>query len=195
MSTTPVLTPPQQYTAGQVTANFKLPLDGLTTAAANALVAYDAEIVNAQANAEAASDPRGSAAAVLPGVTVSNTPPVAGQVLEASSPTAAAWTTPSGGSGNTKTVRSAPTSFTEGGVTGPIPLTFATPFADNNYTVQVTVLGDEVAPETPTLTQSPAVGISYIAFQAVLGAGVNVWITNNDSGAHTGIIHVTAIHD
>lgn len=101
----------------------------------------------------------------------------------------------SGGGRVIVTARSIPTSFTEGGVTGPIAVSFAVPFADNNYTVQVTVLGDEVAPETPTLVQAPAVGISYIAFQAVLGVGVNVWITNNDSGAHTGVIHVTAVHD
>jgi hypothetical protein len=101
----------------------------------------------------------------------------------------------SGGGRAIVTARSIPTSFTQGGVTGPIAVSFAVPFADNNYTVQVTVLGDEVAPETPTLTQAPAVGISYIAFQAVLGVGVNVWITNNDSGAHTGVIHVTAVHD
>jgi hypothetical protein len=131
----------------------------------------------------------------LNGIGLSLIPPIAGQVLTASSPTAAAWVTPSSGSLNYKTVRSAPISFTQAGVVGPIALSFATPFADNNYTVQVTVLGDEVASGTPTITQFPSVGISYIAFQAVLGAGVNVWIANNDSIAHTGVIHVVAIHD
>jgi hypothetical protein len=104
-------------------------------------------------------------------------------------------TAASGGPLNYKTARSIPTSFTQGGVVGPIAVSFATPFVDNNYTVEVTVLGDEVAPGTPTITQFPSVGVSYIAFQATLGAGVNVWIANNDSIAHTGIIHVIAIHD
>lgn len=131
----------------------------------------------------------------LNGIGLSLIPPIAGQVLTASSPTAAAWVTPSSGSLNYKTVRSAPISFTQAGVVGPIALSFATPFADNNYTVQVTVLGDEVASGTPTITQFPSVGISYIAFQSVMGAGVNVWIANNDSIAHTGVIHVVAIHD
>src|ERR1035437_755121 len=131
----------------------------------------------------------------LNGIGLSLIPPIAGQVLTAWFPTAAAWVTPSSGSLNYKTVRSAPISFTQAGVVGPIALSFATPFAHNNYTVQVTVLGDEVASGTPTITQFPSVGISYIAFQSVLGAGVNVWIANNDSIAHTGVIHVVAIHD
>ena len=131
----------------------------------------------------------------LNGIALSLTPPTAGQVLTASSPTAAGWVTPSGFGLNCKTVRSVATSFTQGGVTGPIALTFATPFADNNYTVSVTVLGDEVAPGTPTVTQNPSVGIEYTTLQTSVGAGVNVWITNNDSIAHTGIIHVVAIHD
>ena len=120
----------------------------------------------------------------------------AGQVLSTNgaNPQQLSWTTPSG-SLNYKTVRSAPTSFTQAGVVGPIAMSFATPFADNNYTVEVTVLGDEVAPGTPTVTQFPSVGVSYIAFQTVLGAGVNVWVCNNDSIAHTGVIHVVAIHD
>jgi hypothetical protein len=132
---------------------------------------------------------------IIGGVLLSSTPPTVGQVLTASSGVAAGWATPAGGSLNYKTVRSAPTSFTQGGVVGPIAMSFATPFVDNNYTVQVTVLGDEVAPGTPTVTQFPSVGVSYIAFQSVSGAGVNVWIANNDSIAHTGVIHVVAIHD
>jgi hypothetical protein len=94
-----------------------------------------------------------------------------------------------------QTVRSIATSFTQGGVVGPITMTFATPFADNNFTVEVTVLGDEAAPGTPTVTQFPSVGVSYIRLLAPAGTGVNVWVCNNDSIAHTGVVHVTAIHD
>lgn len=131
----------------------------------------------------------------LNGIKLSLTPPTAGQVLEASSPTAAEWVTPAGGGSlNYKVVRSAPTAFTQGGIVGPIVLSFATPFADNNYTLSVTVEGDEAAPGTPTLTQYPSVGISYIVRQAG-GAGVTVWVSNNDSIAHTGVISVVAIHD
>jgi hypothetical protein len=137
----------------------------------------------------------GGPATIIQTVAIDPTPPTTGQVLTATAPGAASWQAAGGSSLNYKTIRSAPTSFTQGGVVGPIAMSFSTPFADNNYTVQVTVLGDEVAPGTPTVTQFPSVGISYIAFQSVLGAGVNVWICNNDSIAHTGVIHVTAIHD
>lgn len=99
------------------------------------------------------------------------------------------------GGGKLQHVRSVDTSFTQAGITGPTALTFATPFADDNYTVQVTVVGDEVAPETPTMVRFPALGISYITKQTPAGTGVNVWIANNDSGAHSGVIHVTAWHD
>jgi hypothetical protein len=74
-------------------------------------------------------------------------------------------------------------------------MTFSSAFADNNYTVQVTVLGDEVAPGTPTVTQFPSVGVSYVAFQTIAGVGLNVWVSNNDSIPHTGHVHVAAWHD
>jgi hypothetical protein len=128
------------------------------------------------------------------GVVYPTVAPTTGQVITATSPTAAAWQTPGGGGGATKTVRSGITSFTQGGVVGPITLSFATPFADNNYTVSVTVIGDETAPGTPTITQFPSVGVSYVKLQAS-GAGVVVWVANNDSIAHSGIISVIGIHD
>jgi hypothetical protein len=137
----------------------------------------------------------GGPATIIQTVAIDPTAPTTGQVLTAISASAASWQAAGGSSLNYKTIRSAPTSFTQAGITGPIVMSFSTPFADNNYTIQVTVLGDEVAPGTPTITQFPSVGISYIALQTTPGAGVNVWIANNDSIAHTGIIHVTAIHD
>jgi hypothetical protein len=129
------------------------------------------------------------------GVTLSATPPTAGQVLTATSATAADWQTPAGGSLNYRTVRSSVTSVLAGAVVGPIAMTFATPFADNNYTCEVSVVGQEVAPGTPTVTQFPSLGVSYIVLQSTTGAGVNVWLCNNDSITHTGIVQVTAIHD
>lgn len=129
------------------------------------------------------------------GVTLSATPPTAGQVLTATSATAADWQTPAGGSLNYRTVRSSVTSVLAGAVVGPIAMTFATPFADNNYTCEVSVVGQEVAPGNPTVTQFPSLGVSYIVLQSTTGAGVNVWLCNNDSITHTGIVQVTAIHD
>jgi hypothetical protein len=135
------------------------------------------------------------------GVTISGTPST-GQVVTATSATTADWATPSGGgltkgagAGQYQTVRSVATSFTQGGITGPIALTFGTAFADNNYTVQVTIVSEEVAPETDTIAAYPQVGIAYVNFQATAGVGLNVWVGNQDSGAHTGYVHVTAIHD
>jgi hypothetical protein len=99
------------------------------------------------------------------------------------------------GGGKLQTARSVATAFTQGGVVGPILVTFATPFADNNYTVSATVTAEEVAPGTPTFTQFPSVGISYTKFQATAGVGLKFWVANNDSIAHTGVINVIAWHD
>ena len=103
-------------------------------------------------------------------------------------------TGPAGAGLNYRTVRSTATSFTQGGLTI-VSLPFVTPFADDNYTVQVTVVGEEVAPETPTVTQFPSAGVAYVRLLTPAGTGVMVWVSNNDSGAHTGYVQVTAIHD
>lgn len=82
----------------------------------------------------------------------------------------------------------------QGGVTGPLTLSFATPFEDNNYTLQVTVVGDEVAPGTPTIAANPAVGLNYVTLQPA-GAGCIVYVANNDSIQHSGVVMCTGIHD
>jgi hypothetical protein len=128
----------------------------------------------------------------IDGVTVTGTPNP-GQVLTATGAAAANWQTPAGASG-WQFKRSAATAFTQGGITGPIAMDFPVPFADGDYTVVVTARGNEAAPGTPTVTQFPSVGVSYYTQQSTPGHGINVWVANNDSIAHTGIVDVMAYH-
>lgn len=94
-----------------------------------------------------------------------------------------------------KTARLNIGSLVTAGFSGPHALTFATPFADGNYTVQVSVTCGE-APETATVAAFPSVGVACINYQSTPGNGVNVWVANNDSGTHTNVtIQVTAVHD
>jgi len=93
-----------------------------------------------------------------------------------------------------QTVRFTVGTVATGAVQGPYAINFTTPFADNNYTVQVSIVGLETAPGTPTIAAFPSLGIAYVAYQAA-GVGVNVWIANHDSIVHTAYIQVTAIHD
>jgi hypothetical protein len=132
--------------------------------------------------------------AVSMGAPVTVTTPAQGDVLTYNT-IAAQWTNqpaaaPAGGT--TQTVSSVPISTLTGSVTGPTALLFPTPFADNNYTLYVTAVAAE-PPLTPTLTQSPSVGIFSVVLLPA-GVGVNVWVVNNDSGTHMVTIHVTATH-
>ena len=133
----------------------------------------------------------GGSSNVIDGVTVSGTPSL-GQVLTATSPTTANWQAPAGATG-WQFIQSTETSFTQGGFTI-VSLPFTTPFADDNYTVQVTVVCEEAAPETPTVTQFPSAGVAYVTRLTPAGTGVEVCVSNHDSGAHTGIVNVTAYH-
>jgi hypothetical protein len=99
------------------------------------------------------------------------------------------------GASKTQTVRLTVGTVATGSVQGPYALNFTTPFADNNYTVQASVVGLEVAPGTLSVSANyPPLAIAYVAYQAA-GAGVNVWIANHDSIVHTAYIQITAIHD
>lgn len=131
-------------------------------------------------------------ASTIDGVVVTGVP-TPGEVITATSPTAANWQAAAGGL-NYRTVRSVATSFTQGGVTI-VSMPFVTPFADDNYTAEVSVVCEEAAPETPTVTQFPSAGVSFINRLTPAGTGVKVWVSNNDSGAHTGYVEVIAIHD
>ena len=133
---------------------------------------------------------------VIDGVTVTGTPSV-GQVLTATSPTAADWATPSAGGGseltaNWRFARSALTTCLTASVTGPVTINFPTAFADNYYTVQVSAVCNE-APMTQTVVAQPVI-VCLMELQAA-GAGVTVWIENADSGTHYVTVNVMARHD
>jgi hypothetical protein len=151
----------------------------------------------AQSNAEAFTVAQGYISSVSPALTGTPTAPTAAANTDNTqiATTAYADNSAATGGGKLQTARSVATAFTQGGVVGPILVTFATPFADNNYTFSATVTGQETAPGTPTITQFPSVGISYTTFQATAGVGLKFWVANNDSIAHTGVINVIAWHD
>lgn len=90
-----------------------------------------------------------------------------------------------------KTVRSSSFAVTSGAISLPQTVSFSTPFADNNYTVQVTAVCAEI-PTSPSVTS--IVAIANVTLQAG-GAGVVVYVTNADTLTHNVIIQVTAIHD
>lgn len=91
-------------------------------------------------------------------------------------------------------------------VAGPFLINFTTPYADNNYTYNVTVndipvAAGDAAPQTVTIAAFPSIGVFFTQKQTTgfnggtTGAGVVVWIANHDSGTHYVDIQVMAWHD
>jgi hypothetical protein len=77
---------------------------------------------------------------------------------------------------------------THGTLGGPFTVNFGTPFADGNYAVEVTAVIGEAIGTGPCF-------IGGVQKQATPGAGVTVWVTNNDGIDHTVTIHVIARHN
>jgi hypothetical protein len=87
-------------------------------------------------------------------------------------------------------VRDGPHAITTATQGGPYTINFPTAFADNNYTVEVTlVLGEGV-----TVAVTSIVSIADVQLQAA-GVGVIVTVSNADSITHNVTIHVVARHD
>jgi hypothetical protein len=118
-------------------------------------------------------------------VLINSTPPTAGQVLTATSPTAASWLVPGGSFDREQ--RFGTTLVNAGTLSSMIVCTFTIPFADNNYTA-------EVSAELGEVLSTAGVKVAGFTKQAA-GAGLNVWIENNDSINHNVTVHVFARHD
>jgi len=128
---------------------------------------------------------------VFGGVTMPSAAPTTGQVLTATSPTAAAWQTPSGGGGATKTARI--DMGTIASATPSLVTTYNWPaaFADNNYTV----VGSVVIEETPPAGAATAIVCVGSIELLAAGAGFNFVICNADGAAHHVVAQFIAIHD
>jgi hypothetical protein len=74
---------------------------------------------------------------------------------------------------------------------GAVVASFATPFADNNYTVNVSV---EIGEASSYAAVTSIVSVASIQKQAA-GAGVTVSIANADSITHTWSLNIVAVHD
>jgi hypothetical protein len=128
----------------------------------------------------------------LGGPTTFNLPPTdgtAGQFLQADGTGSTNWKGLSD-SPSTQTVRDGPHAIVTATQGGPYTINFTTPFADNNYTVQVTL----VCSEAVTVAVTSIVSVADVQLQAA-GVGVIVTVANADSITHNVTIHVTAIHD
>ena len=125
----------------------------------------------------------------LNGIGLSLTPPTAGQVLTASSPTAAAWVTPAGG-GATQTASVAIGVIASATPSAIITLNWTIPFADNNYSV----VGSVVVAETPS--DSAATAICCIGMIQYLpsGAGIKFVVCNADGVSHDVTACFSATH-
>lgn len=128
--------------------------------------------------------------AVVDGVTISGTPST-GQVLTATSASAADWQTPAGGGAVLQTFRSAPVASLTGSTQGPYALNFPTPYADGNYTFEITAVGAEAMGTLGATT----IIVAYAYPQATPGVGINAYVTNNDSITHSVTFHVFVRHD
>ena len=125
----------------------------------------------------------------LGGVVLSLTPPTTGQVLTASSPTAAGWVTPSAGA--TKTAR-----VDMGTIASATPslvtmYTWPTAFADNNYTIT----GSVVILETPPAGAATAIVCVGSIELLANGTGFNFVICNADGISHHVMAQFIAVHD
>ena len=119
-------------------------------------------------------------------VLVSSTPPSIGQAPVATSPTAASWAAVELGS-QYQSIRSSVGTVNAGTLGGPFTVNFSPAYADNNYTVEVTALVGEAISTAPCYVG----GVQ----QNGTGAGVFVWVSNNDSINHTVFVNVLARHD
>ena len=113
-----------------------------------------------------------------------------GQVLS-STVTGTKWSSLSNSS-SIQTVRSGPHSITAATLGGPYTINFTTPFADGNYTVQVTAVIGETSSYGAVTS---IIAIASVQQQGTPGTGVIVSVSNADSITHTVTIQVTAIHD
>jgi hypothetical protein len=125
----------------------------------------------------------------LDGVVVSTTPPTAGQVLTASSPTAAGWVTPAGGA--TKTARVDMGTIASATPSLVTTYTWPTAFADNNYTIN----GSVVILETPPASAATAIVCVGSIELLANGTGFNFVICNADGLSHHVIAQFIAVHD
>lgn len=126
----------------------------------------------------------------LNGIALSLTPPTAGQVLTASSPTAAGWVTPAGG-GATKTARVDMGTIASATPSLVTTYNWPTAFADNNYTV----VGSVVIEETPPAGAATAIVCVGSIELLASGAGFNFVICNADGAPHHVIANFIAVHD
>ncbi len=78
-------------------------------------------------------------------------------------------------------------SVSAGTLGGPYTINFSSPFADNNYTVVATAEIGEAMSTAPCYVGGEQ--------KQAAGAGVTVWVANNDSISHTVTINVVARHD
>jgi hypothetical protein len=128
---------------------------------------------------------------VFGGVTMPDSAPTTGQVLTATSPTTAAWQTPTGGAVQ-KTARVAMGTIASATPSTPVTsYTWPTPFADNNYTI----VGTVVVAETPSDGAATAICcIGMIQLQPD-GTGFNFVVCNADGVSHDVTAQFIAIHD
>lgn len=86
-----------------------------------------------------------------------------------------------------RTVRFNAGTVLAGQFSGPFTINFTPAFADNNYTVEATVVVGEALSTAPCVIA----GVQ----QNGGGAGVDVWVVNNDTINHTVFVNIIARHD
>jgi hypothetical protein len=123
------------------------------------------------------------------GVAMPSVAPTIGQVMTATSATAAAWQTPSGGGATQRQLVSAGT-IGSALISLPITITWGTAFADNNYVVSANV---EIGEPTSDGAVTSIICIASIQKKAS-GVGVIVTVANADSIPHSCTINISATH-
>jgi hypothetical protein len=127
---------------------------------------------------------------VFGGVAMPSVAPTIGQVMTATSATAASWQTPSGGQ-VTKTASVAVGVIASATPSTIISYTWPTPFADNNYSVVGSV---EVA-ETPSDGAATAICTIGMIQKMPGGVGINFVVCNADGVSHNVTANFIAIHN
>lgn len=84
----------------------------------------------------------------------------------------------------TRTLRVS-TGSVNAGSTALVTVTWATAFADANYTAQASVVD----------ATTTSLSLSVVHIEAVSASAITVRVLNNALGALTGTVHATAIHD
>ena len=124
------------------------------------------------------------------GVTMPTVAPTAGQVLTATSATVAGWANPAGGPviKSQRVHVGVVASATPSAIT---TLTWASPFADNNYTVIASVTIAETPPNGAA-TEIITVGSMQLSAS---GVGLTFVVCNASSGVHDVTVNFLAQHD